>query len=102
MASARTAPRGEFVCKHFRALARGVARMWESHVSWKFLQATNECADALAVQLSALPEQIEHKSSSRAGSRSSGALSLIDYTARPELITRHAFAKVSIHPIDDC
>ena len=50
MASARTAPRGEFVYKHFRALARGVGRLWESHVSRTFLWAINECVDALIVQ----------------------------------------------------
>ena len=42
MASPRTAPRGEFVCKHFRALALGVARLWGSHVSRTSCRQLNE------------------------------------------------------------
>ncbi len=46
------APRGEFVCKHFRPLALGVALPNGSHVSRTFLWAINESTDALAVQFS--------------------------------------------------
>ena len=99
MASARvsrTAPRGEFVCKHLRAVARGVARLCESHVSRAFLQAINECADALAVQLLARGAVVQQASSA------CGLLSQllsIDYTPRAN--TRHTFVKVSIHPVEE-